>query len=97
MEYLLEFILELIFEGSIEISKSSKTPKYIRYPLIVIISLFFISVIGLIFLVGILSLKESVLLGILFISIGIFMFIMGIIKFKKIYLIKKKKYRKIKI
>ena len=59
---------------------------YIRYLLIVIISLFFIVVIGLIFFVGILSLKENILLGILLILIGLFMFIMSVIKFRKTYL-----------
>lgn len=86
MEYVFEFILELLLESGIEASKSSKIPKYIRYPLIVIISLFFIVVIGLIFFVGILSLKENILLGILLILIGLFMFIMSFIKFRKTYL-----------
>lgn len=90
MEFIFEFIFELIFEGSIEASKCSKVPKFIRYPLIVIIALFFIAVIGLIFLVGFLSLKENIFLGVFFIFIGLFMLIMSIIKFKKTYLIKKK-------
>lgn len=88
MEYLIEFILELVFEGSIEVSKSKKIPKFIRYPLIVIISLFFIIVIGLIFLAGIVSLKKNALIGMFLISIGIFMIIMSVIEFKKTYLIK---------
>lgn len=91
MEEILEFILELIFEGSMEVSKNRKMPKYIRYPLIVIISLFFIVIIGLIFLVGILSLKENTLLGIAFILIGLLMFIMDVVKFRKTYLIKTNK------
>lgn len=90
MEYIFEFILELVFESSIDASKNKKIPKYIRYPLIVIIALFFIIVIGLIFLAGILSLKENVVAGIFFILIGIFMTIMSIAKFRKTYLIKRK-------
>ncbi|MGM9632047.1 MAG: hypothetical protein ACI3XL_03020 [Eubacteriales bacterium] len=86
MEYVFEFLLELLLEGGIEIGKSSKTPEYIRYPLFVIISLFFIAVIGLIFFVGILSLKENILLGILLILIGLFMFIMSVVKLRKTYL-----------
>lgn len=86
MEYIIEFILELVFESSVEISKSKKVPKYIRYPLIIIIALFFIAVIDLIFLVGILSLKENTLLGIFFIVAGIIMLLSSIIKFKKTYL-----------
>ena len=88
MEYIFEFIFELVLEGSIEVSKSRNIPKYIRYPLIVIISLFFIAIIGLIFLVGILSIKENMLLGIFLILIGLFLFIMSIIKFRKTYLCK---------
>ena len=88
MEYIFEFILELVLEGSIEVSKSSKIPKYVRYPLIGIISLFFIAVIGLIFFTGILSLKENILLGILLILVGLLLLIMSVIKFRKIYLTK---------
>lgn len=88
MEFLFEFILELVFEGSIEVSKNSKIPKYIRYPLIVIIALFFIAVIGIIFLAGILSLRKNILLGVLFILLGLFMAIMIVIKFRKTYFTK---------
>lgn len=91
MELIFEFILELILDGSIEVSKSKKIPKYIRYPLIVLISLFFIAIIGLVIFTGILILKESLIGGIFFILIGIFMFIMSIIKFRKTYLNKQKK------
>lgn len=89
MECIFEFILELVLEGGIEVSKSKSVPKFIRYPLIVIITLFFIAVIGLIFFAGILSLKENILVGIIFILIGVFMLIMSVIKFRKIYLVKK--------
>ena len=85
MEFIFEFILELVLEGSIEVIKSSKIPKYIRYPLIVILALFFIAVIGLIFLVGILSFKENILLGILLIAIGLFMLAACVVKFRKTY------------
>ncbi len=91
MEDLFEFIVELIIEGSIEASKSSKVPKCIRYPLIVIIILFFIAVISLILFAGIISLKDNILLGILFILIGLFMLIMSVLKFRKIYLMKMNK------
>ena len=86
MEYIFEFILELILEGGIEMSKSSKIPKYIRYPLTVIIALFFIAVIGIIFLTGVLALKENLILGLLLILIGLFMLVMSTVKFRKTYL-----------
>ncbi len=86
MEWLFEFILEPVFEGSIEASKSSKIPKYVRYPLIVIISLFFLAVIGLLFLAGIFSLKDSMIAGVFFIIIGLLIAILSVIKFRKTYL-----------
>lgn len=98
MEYLFEFILDLILEGSIAIldgsikaEKCRKVAKYIRYPLIIMIALLFIAVIGLIFLAGILSLKKNIPAGILFILLGLWMLIMGVIKFRKVYFIKVKK------
>lgn len=57
-------------------SKSNNMPRYIRYPLIVVIILFF---------VGILLLKKKVFVGLFFLLIGNFMLIMSIIKFKGVY------------
>ena len=88
MEFIFEFIFEFLFESSIEVSKSKKVSKYIRYPLIALISLFFIAVIGLIFYVGIIALKESVIAGIVLILIGLYMIIASIIKLRKVYLSK---------
>jgi len=90
MEFLFEFILELLLEGSIEASKSRKVPAPIRYLLIIMISLFFIAVIGLIIFAGIISLKKNIIVGILFIILGLYFLIMCIIKFKNTYLNVKK-------
>ena len=51
-------------------------PKYIRYPLIVEIILFFVEI---------LLLKKKVFVRLFFLLIGIFMLIMSIIKFKEVY------------
>lgn len=91
MEYIFEFILELVLDSGIKASKNKKISKWIRYPLIIIISLFFIGVIGLIFLAGILIFKTNKFASIFLILIGVFMLIMSIIKFRKLYLIKKEK------
>ncbi len=90
MDVLFEVILELVLEGSIEAIKSRKIPNYIRYPLIIMISLFFIAVIALLFFAGALALKESIPAGILLISIGVFFLVMSVIKFRKTYLSKTK-------
>ncbi len=89
METIFEFILELLLEGSIEISKSRIIPKYIRYPLIGLLSLFFLAVLGLIFVAGILVLKESLLGGIFLILLGVFLLVMAVLKLRKTYLARK--------
>jgi hypothetical protein len=86
MEFIFEVIVGLILDGSIEISKSSKVPNYIRYPLIAVISVFWVAVIGLIFLVGVLSLRINIGLGLLLILLGLSTAVISIVKFRKIYL-----------
>lgn len=86
MEYLIEFILELVLEGGLEVTKSNKVPKPIRYIILGIIALLFIAVIGLIYLTAFLILKESIIGFILIFLLATFMLISAIIKFKKEYL-----------
>jgi len=89
MDFVFEFILELILEGSIEVSKNERIPKFVRYPLLALIVLFFAMIIGLIFLVGILTLRKNIFVSLFFIIIGLFLFVMSIVKFRKVYLNKK--------
>ena len=86
MEYLIELILELVLEGGLEATKSDKIPKTIRYIILGIILLFFIAVIGIIYLTAFLILKQSIVGFILFFLLATFMLISTIIKFKKEYL-----------
>ena len=85
MDFIIELIFEFLFGGMIETSKSNKVPKFIRYPLIAIILLFFVLVIGFIFIVSILAFKESIIAGILLIIIDLFLFVGSIYKFRKEY------------
>ena len=89
MDLLIEIILELILEGTIEISSNKKTPKWIRYPLTVIIVLFISIIIIGIFYLGIIIYKENILFSLILILFGIIFLISGINKFKKQYLEKK--------
>ena len=93
MEYIIEFFLDLILEGSFEISNNKKVSKWIRYPAIILITLFFsIVVIGL-FILGLLLLKNSII-GYIFIFLSIFMALGCFIKFKKVYKNKKSEDKK---
>ncbi len=92
MDDILEFLFELLLEVSVAVIKSSKIPKYIRYPLIGFLALCFIAVFGLIFFVGILLLKENLFFGIFLILVGFFLLIVSVIELRKAY----KAYKKAK-
>ena len=81
MELLFEFIFDLIFEGSVEVAKSRKVSKWIRYPIIAILSLFMLLVIIVIGFVGIAMIlsKESysTYIGLIFIVFDIILIISG--------------------
>ena len=86
MDEIIEILLELIVEGGIEISGNKKISKWIRYPIITIIILFFTLIIGLFFFLGISILNENIQGGIIAILIGIILLVLGIIKGKEKYL-----------
>ena len=99
MDFIIELLLELIFEGGMELSTNKKIPNWLRYPLIVIILLvgvgiaiyyvlilllFALVTIGVI-IIGILSMKENLLFGIFLTFIGLIMLVSSIKKAKKLY------------
>ena len=86
MEYLIEFILELVIEGGLEATKSNNVPNAVKYIILGIISLLFIAIIGIIYLTAFLILKLSIIGFILFFLLATFMLISAIIKLKKEYL-----------
>ena len=92
MDILIELVLDLLLEGSIEASKCKKTPKVIRWLLLLFIAVFFLGVICLMFFVGLIIIKDNILVGIFILLISAFMLIASIIKFKKVYLSKKSSY-----
>ncbi len=91
MEIIFEFILELVLEGSIEITKNKKVSAWIRYPLIFLIVVFFLAVISLFFLVSFLTYNENKLVALFFSFLGIIFLVLSIKKFKEVYL---KRYNK---
>ena len=92
MELLIEFILELAFEGTLELSTSRKIPNWIRYPLIVLIGLFFAAFIGLILLIGLLLLQDMWYFGIVLLAFGLIFAVCAVRKFRKVYILKKSKW-----
>ena len=86
---LIELFLDLIFEGSMELSNNKKVPKWIRYILITFIVFFFIIGSLLFLLVSLLLLKETLIGSLVFFIIFIVFIVFGIKKFRKMYFEKK--------
>lgn len=85
MEFIFELILELLFEGSMELSTNKKTPKWLRIILAIFIILFMLTItIGLI-VIGLLFIKSEPLVSVFIIIVGSILLIGAIIKLKKIY------------
>lgn len=83
MDLIIEFILEILFEGAFEAGTSSKLPKWIRYPLLTIIILFYALLIIGFLIIGIKTLPEKPLGGIIILIIDFLLLIMTIFAFRK--------------
>lgn len=89
MDFIFELIVELLVEGSFEASSNKKLSKWIRYPILFLLILFFAAVIlGVLFL-GFILLQNNILAAICMLFLGVFMLIGSIIKFRKMFLRKK--------
>ena len=89
MDIVLEFFLELIVDGGIEASGNKKLSRWIRYPLIALVVLFFGTVIALIFYLALgLSSNEPVA-SVAFSSLGVFLLVGTLLKFRKLYFAKR--------
>lgn len=91
----LTIILDIVLDGGISISSNKKISKWIRYPLIVFIILFFLLVIGGLTFIGICNFKTNIYLSIFLIMCSLLLLIACIIKFRDTYL-KKVDSKKIK-
>lgn len=89
MEFLIEFLVDLILEGSMEISEDERMPKWLRYICLTILTIVFgLVTIGL-FILGVYVGKENIYAGIFFILIAFILLISGIVKFEKKYIQRK--------
>ena len=77
MEFLMEFLIDLILEGSICLSTNKKVPVFIRYFLIFFIVLFFITIIGGLFVLGIVISYQNKVAGLFVIIISLIFYSMS--------------------
>lgn len=87
MENLFEILFDLIAEGSVEIASDKRVIKFIRYPLIALIILFFSAVIiGLIVLGIIIALQKSVVGGLFILAVGLLLLVLSLINIGGIHI-----------
>jgi len=89
MEFLIEFLLDLILEGSMEISEDEKMPKWLRNICLTIVTIVFSTVTIGLFVLGVYVGKENIYIGLFFIIIAFILLISGIVKFEKKYIEKR--------
>ncbi len=64
MDILFELIIELLFEGAVEISRNRRISKWVRYPIAVVLGLFLLGLLLSLFILGGAICKKNILAGI---------------------------------
>ena len=85
LEFIIELVIELIVDGGIELTKSKKVSKWIRYPIVAIAGIVTIGIFGFMFLVGYGLLEETVFGGLIILGFTILLLILTIHKLIKVY------------
>lgn len=78
-------MIDLLIEGGIEISSNKKINKLIRYPVLILMVMFFSVIIVGIIILGILLLKKNILFALLLLCLGLFMLFGSIVKLRRTY------------
>ena len=93
MDFIFELILDLFLEGGMEVVSNKKISRFIRYPILTIIILFFLVVIFGIMYLGIVLLNDSLLGGLFFIIISLLLLVACIYKFRQVYVNEYEKFK----
>lgn len=86
MEYVLEFIFDLLFEGGEEICRNRKISKWIRYPVFGLMVLVFAAIVGFLLVLGWALWKESILASLLLFAVAVAAIIGIALKVRREYL-----------
>lgn len=84
-EFIIELILELIMDGSVSICKSKKVSKWIRYPLIFLVSLISLGIVGIVLVTAFDVMDDSIIGGLAILAIAIFILVCMIREIVKTY------------
>lgn len=90
MDIIIEIFFDLLLEGSIELSTNKKVPKWIRYPLIMVMLFLLAIVIYGLFYSGLVQINKNFFFGAILILIGLALVIGIVFKIIKEYNIRRK-------
>lgn len=83
MDFLIELIGDILIEGSFELATSKRISKWIRYPILSILIIFYsVIILGILF-IGINSINENFWLSIFLIVVSLLLFIGTIFAIKR--------------
>jgi len=83
MDFLIELIGDILIEGSFELGTNKKVSKWIRYPILTLLIIFYsVIILGILF-IGINSINENFWLSIFLIVVSLVLFIGTIIAIKR--------------
>lgn len=85
LEFIIELVIELIVDGGIELTKSKKVSKWIRYPIVAIAGIVTIGILGFMLLLGYGLLDETALGGLIILGLTLLLLILTIRKLIKVY------------
>ena len=77
MDFIFELLVDLLFGLTEETAKSKRLNKYVNILAILFLIIFYLLVITVIFIVGILMAKDSIWLCLLFVGLGILFLILS--------------------
>lgn len=85
MDFIIEFILELVIEGGIEIGSNKKVSKWIRYPILALVIVFYLALITMLIFIGITVVKEQFITAVAFWLVALLLLIGTLYTFNKKY------------
>lgn len=84
MELLMELVIDLLLDGSVEVAKSHRISKWIRYPVIAMLAILYVATVAVIALVAWIVLKDGATLwlgvGLLVLDLVFVIYSMGKIR-----------------
>lgn len=83
MDFIIEVIGEIIIESLFELSTNKKVPKWIRYPLLILVISALTSIIILMIYLGFKLMMDNLLVGLIIIGLATLIFILVFMAFRK--------------